>query len=228
MTITPAGYSLLLLTAMVGALAAVVVFAVLRFLAAAHDTRRSRRGDGMETARLGGAAGGVVKLRAQERATARARGPERLSGEIILEPHLRAARRRVERRDPDPQPRGAAHPRGARVADVRGVSADRARERPLFRSRSTCLRRRVAMSAARSCCARISSAGSRHASRRRRFAALGRKRAAARSDLPLHRSHGGDGPRRAAAVEGQPGDGGGADGRHRARVPERAGDDSRL
>ena len=71
MTITPAGYSLLLLTAIVGGLAAVVVFAVLRFLAAAHDTRRSRRGDGMETALLSAALQeAVVKLRAQERATA--------------------------------------------------------------------------------------------------------------------------------------------------------------
>jgi signal transduction histidine kinase len=85
MTITPAGYSLLLLTAIVGGLAAVVVFAVLRFVAAAHDTRHSRRGDGMETALLSAALQeAVVKLRAQERATAaRAEASERLSGEII-------------------------------------------------------------------------------------------------------------------------------------------------
>src|SRR6267142_6127665 len=85
MTITPAGYSLLLLTALVGGLAAVVVFAVLRFFAAAHDTRRSRRGDGMETALLSAALQeAVTKLKAQERATAaRAEASERLSGEII-------------------------------------------------------------------------------------------------------------------------------------------------
>jgi signal transduction histidine kinase len=85
MTITPAGYSLLLLTALVGCLAAVVMFALLRFVAAARDTRRTMRGGNTETAVLSSALQeAVVKLRAQERATAaRAEASERLSGEII-------------------------------------------------------------------------------------------------------------------------------------------------
>jgi signal transduction histidine kinase len=83
-TITPAGYSLLGLTALVGCLAAVLMFALLRFAAAARDSRRTR-GNGMEPAVLSAALQeAVVKLRAQERATAaRAEASERLSGEII-------------------------------------------------------------------------------------------------------------------------------------------------
>jgi signal transduction histidine kinase len=83
--LSPAGYSLLLLTAFIGALAAVVMFALLRFLAAARDTRRSMRGQGMETTVLSAALQEAVeKLKAQERATAaRAEASERLSGEII-------------------------------------------------------------------------------------------------------------------------------------------------
>src|SRR6266851_8600480 len=85
MNITPAGYSLLSLTALVGGLVAVVMFAVLRFFAAARDTRRDMRGSGSETALLSAALQeAVTKLKAQERATAaRAEASERLSGEII-------------------------------------------------------------------------------------------------------------------------------------------------
>src|SRR6266851_134716 len=85
MNITPAGYSLLGLTALVGCLVAVVMFAVLRFFAAARDTRRDMRGSGSETALLSAALQeAVTKLKAQERATAaRADASERLSGEII-------------------------------------------------------------------------------------------------------------------------------------------------
>jgi two-component system sensor histidine kinase HydH len=85
MNMTPGGYSLLLLTAVVGCLAAVVMFALLRFVAAARDTRRTMRGGGTETAVLSAALQeAVVKLRAQERATAaRAEASERLSSEII-------------------------------------------------------------------------------------------------------------------------------------------------
>ena len=54
------------------------------------------------------------------------------------------------------------------------------------------------------------------------------QRHAARRDLPVHRSHRHRRARRAAAAEGQPGAGRRADGRHRARVPQRPGDDSRL
>jgi signal transduction histidine kinase len=85
MNITPAGYSLLLVTAFVGCLAAVVVFALLRFIAAARDTRRTMRGEGLEqTAMSAALQEAVVRLKAQERATAaRAEASERLSDEII-------------------------------------------------------------------------------------------------------------------------------------------------
>lgn len=77
-------YALLGLTAIIGALAAALMFATLRFAAAARDTRRHLRGDA-ETALLSAALEeAVTKLKAQERATAaRADASERLSGEII-------------------------------------------------------------------------------------------------------------------------------------------------
>ena len=85
MSLTPSAYALLGLTGLVAFLVAVLVFAVLRFSAAARDTRRTTRGDGAETALLSGALQeAVTKLKAQERATAaRAEASERLSGEII-------------------------------------------------------------------------------------------------------------------------------------------------
>jgi signal transduction histidine kinase len=146
MTITPAGYSLLLLTALIGGLAAVVVFALLRFFAAAHDTRRSRRGDGMETALLSAALQeAVVKLRAQERATAaRAEASERLSGEIIssltsglLVVGLTGAIRIL-------------NPAGRRILAVpESLTSEEyqrsERERPLFEVIDECLRRRTAI-----------------------------------------------------------------------------------
>src|SRR6185295_3827541 len=67
-------------------MAAVVTFALLRFLAAAHDTRRSMRSEGSMEATVLSAAlqEAVERLKAQERATAaRAEASERLSGEII-------------------------------------------------------------------------------------------------------------------------------------------------
>jgi two-component system sensor histidine kinase PilS (NtrC family) len=77
-------YVLLGLMAIVGALGAAMAFAILRFAAAARDTRRHLRG-GAETALLSAALEeAVTKLKAQERATAaRADASERLSGEII-------------------------------------------------------------------------------------------------------------------------------------------------
>ena len=82
---TPETYALLGLTAIIGALAAALMFAVLRFGAAAKDTRQQRRGPSGDTALLSAALQeAVVKLKAQERATAaRAEASERMSGEII-------------------------------------------------------------------------------------------------------------------------------------------------
>jgi signal transduction histidine kinase len=85
MQLTPSAYALLGLTAIVAAMVAIVVFALLRFSAAARETRRNRQGSGMETALLSAALQEAVsKLKAQERATAaRAEASERLSEEII-------------------------------------------------------------------------------------------------------------------------------------------------
>lgn len=86
MHLTPNAFTLLGLTALVAGLVGVLAFALLRFSAAAADTRRTlRSGAGAETAMLSAALQeAVTKLKAQERATAaRADASERLSGEII-------------------------------------------------------------------------------------------------------------------------------------------------
>ena len=77
-------YTLLGLTALVAALVSILVFAMLRFMAAARDTRRYSK-EGGESALLSSALEeALARLSAQERATAaRAEASERLSGEII-------------------------------------------------------------------------------------------------------------------------------------------------
>ena len=71
MHLTPSAYTFLGLTALVAGLVAVLAFALLRFSAAAADTRRNLRGSGAETALLSAALQeAVTKLKAQERATA--------------------------------------------------------------------------------------------------------------------------------------------------------------
>jgi len=83
--VSPQGYALLGLTAMVGVVVAIVVFAVLRFGAAARDTRRALREDAGQSPLLASALQEVVqKLRAQERAAAeRAEASERLNTQIL-------------------------------------------------------------------------------------------------------------------------------------------------
>ncbi len=83
--LTPNAYALIGLTAIVAAMAAGLMFAVLRFITAAGDARRSRRSTGGDTTVLSAALQeAVTKLKAQERATAaRAAASERLSDEII-------------------------------------------------------------------------------------------------------------------------------------------------
>jgi signal transduction histidine kinase len=92
MPLTPSAYALLGLTAIVAALAAAMSFALLRFFAAARDTRKTMRGGAGEVALLTAALHDAVgKLKEQERATAaraeasdaRAEASERMSGEII-------------------------------------------------------------------------------------------------------------------------------------------------
>ena len=84
-TITPSGYTLLGLTALVAALVALLTFTMLRFVAAARETRRGLRGPDDEASFLSAALQeALMKLKAQERATAaRADASERLNGEII-------------------------------------------------------------------------------------------------------------------------------------------------
>lgn len=85
MNLTPNAYAFLGLTALVAALMSVLVFAILRFAAAARDAGKRTGGFDSETALLSAALQeAVTKLKAQERATAaRAEASERLSGEII-------------------------------------------------------------------------------------------------------------------------------------------------
>lgn len=78
-------YALVGLTAIVGALSATVVFALLRFAAAARDNQRRSGRSGSESELLSSALqDAVARLKLQERETAaRADASERLSGEII-------------------------------------------------------------------------------------------------------------------------------------------------
>jgi signal transduction histidine kinase len=85
--VTQEGYAFLGLTAFVAMLAAVLTFALMRFAAAARDTRRHLRdsGGGTEAALLSAALQeAVAKLKAQEKAmSARAAASEQLSAEIV-------------------------------------------------------------------------------------------------------------------------------------------------
>lgn len=83
---SPGAYALIGLTAIVGILAGVLVYAMLRFVAAARDSRRHlREGGGAETALLSAALqDAVARLKAQEQAmSVRAEVSERLSSEIV-------------------------------------------------------------------------------------------------------------------------------------------------
>lgn len=72
------------LTALVAGLVGILVFAMLRFMAAARDARRRSREGGERVVLSAALEEAVAKLKAQERATAaRAEASERLSGEII-------------------------------------------------------------------------------------------------------------------------------------------------
>jgi PAS domain S-box-containing protein len=82
---SPSVYAFVGLTAMVAALVGVLVFAVLRFGAAARDSRRHLTDSSSEAAFVTAALqDAVTKLKAQEREmSARAEASERLSGEIV-------------------------------------------------------------------------------------------------------------------------------------------------
>jgi signal transduction histidine kinase len=82
---TPEAHALLGLTGLVAAIVAVLVFAVLRFAAAARDTRRHGRAwQGGQALLADALQDAVGKLKAQERAmAARAEASERLSSQIV-------------------------------------------------------------------------------------------------------------------------------------------------
>ena len=81
---TANGYAFLGLTAIVAALVSIVVFAMLRFMSAARETRRMIGAQSETVAMSAALQEAVARLKAQERATAaRAEASERLSGEII-------------------------------------------------------------------------------------------------------------------------------------------------
>jgi signal transduction histidine kinase len=82
---TQEGYAFLGLTAVVAGLAAVLVFAMLRFAAGAWDARRALADRGHDSPLLAAALQeAVTKLKAQEKAmTARAAASEQLSGDIV-------------------------------------------------------------------------------------------------------------------------------------------------
>jgi signal transduction histidine kinase len=82
---TPAGYLLLGLTAIIGLLAGVLGFSLLRLMGAARDSSRYLRESNVETALLSAALQeAVTKLKAQERSTlARAEASERLNAQIV-------------------------------------------------------------------------------------------------------------------------------------------------
>ena len=82
---SPAGYLLLGLTAIVGFLAGVLGFALLRIMGAARDSGRHLRESNVETALLSAALQeAVTKLKAQERTSlARAEASERLNAQIV-------------------------------------------------------------------------------------------------------------------------------------------------
>jgi PAS domain S-box-containing protein len=81
----PQGYALLGLTALVAIIVGAVTFAVLRFAAAARDSRHLFHDDAVQSPLLGVALQEAIqKLRAQERATAvRAEASERLNSQIV-------------------------------------------------------------------------------------------------------------------------------------------------
>jgi PAS domain S-box-containing protein len=84
MNVSPSGYALLGLTAIVAFLVAVLTFAVLRFISAAGQTRRARRSPPESAVLSAALEEAVARLKTQERAmAARAEASERLSGEII-------------------------------------------------------------------------------------------------------------------------------------------------
>src|SRR5438094_10056043 len=143
---TANGYALLGMTAFVAVLASTLTFAVLRFFAAARSFGRSERRVSSENALLSAALEeSVVRLKAQERATAaRAEASERLSSEIIssLTAGLMVVGLNGEVR--------ILNPAGRRMLNARDADSDEVyqrspREQPLFGVIDECVTRNTAI-----------------------------------------------------------------------------------
>ena len=198
----PNACALIGLTAIVAALIGVLVFAVLRFAAAARESRQHLRENSTESAFVTAALHeALTKVKAQEREmSARAEASERLSSEIveslssgllvvasngqlrILNP---AGRRLLSRDDSALAKPYRDCPAGGAGAARRRVSEERGADRPPH----------AANQRGRSIPG---------VSRRQRVAALEWPGRAARRDLPVHRSDASRGNGRAAAIERKP------------------------
>ena len=228
MHLTPSAYAFLGLTAIVAALVSLLVFAILRFAAAARDAKRRNSGLGSETTLLSAA---LQEARHQAQGAGACDGGARRS--------VGAAERR-DHREPDGRPAGrrpqrrGAHSQSGRPAD--------ARVWPMRRRPTSCRRAldELSLSDVIDECLTTGVPIVRRSvtlpEPRHGVSHLGvtvsplfdDRALAARRHLPVHGPHRREGSRRAAAAEGQPGDGRRADRRHRARVPQRPRDDSRL
>jgi signal transduction histidine kinase len=124
---SPQGYALLGLTAIVAILVSVVVFAMLRFAAAARDSRRTLRDDAGQSPLLAAALQDAIqKLRAQERATAeRAEASERLNTQIV---NSLTAGLLVVNRGGELQ---ILNPAGRRMLGIEGVAGARLSDLPV-------------------------------------------------------------------------------------------------
>ena len=203
------------------------MFAILRFAAAATQ-RGAIASAAARTALLSAALEDAV-TRAEgagardRRARRRLRAPQRRNHH---EPHRRTARRRPRRRRAHPQsgrPAPARRPRACAAShdDYRRFIGEPALSAVIdecLTAKTAVVRRTVHTPDGPAAPRRISASPCRRCSTRRRR--LARRR------LPLHRSHGRPAARGAAAAQGEPRDGRRADGRHRARVPQRPRDDS--
>ena len=221
-------FALITMTALVAGLIAVLVFAALRFAAAARDSRRHLAGAGMETALLSQALeDAITQLKAQERAmAARAEASERLSGQIVASLTAGLVVTDLDGRVQivNPSSRrllglGDGSLDGT-VAEVLGASS------PLTAVIEECLRDQ----------APIVRRALELADRRTVVTHLGvtvsplveRGRFADRRDLPVHGLERHRRSGRAVAAEGHARAAGRAHGRTGPRVPKRAGDRSRL
>ena len=221
-------YTLIVMTAVVAGLIAVLVFAILRFGAAARDSRRHLREGGMETALLSQALeDAITQLKAQERAmAARAEASERLSGQIVASLTAGLVVTDLDGRVQIVNPSSRRllglgdGPLEGTVAETLGA------ESPLtavieecLRDRQPIVRRALELSDPRTAVTHLGVTVS---------PLVERDRHAQRRDLPVHGSERGDRSRGATAPEGHAGSTRRTHGGPGARVPQWPGDGAWL